>query len=282
MDMSKREEVREGLKLVEDRIEDTFKDQKKYMKEDRLKERCEKELEGSAKLKRASLIASIVAGIFLASGLTILLSGVAKTETSGSTISLMCFIGCLFMAYVPYSLLRNGYIRLPENKIIQMVIFLTAIFLWVPMLLLSVLTLANAIVEKYTMVWLYLAIGPGGGIAAGIYAWKGCLKQLNEEKKEHEDACETAKNNILHAYDDLKQETADWYPAGFYSYDACESFMRKVSDNLLDVSEWTKAWRNDKRYENEITSIEELRNEVSDIDSDTKYFRRVNMDAWTK
>lgn len=280
MDMTDRQAVREGLKLVEDRIEETFESQKKYLKEDQLKRRCEEELKAGGKLKRASLIASIISGIFLATALTVLLSGVAKTETSGTTISFMCMIGCLFMAYVPFSLLRNGYIRLPENQLIQMILFLTAIFLWVPMLLLSVLTLVNAIVEQYMPVYIYLCIGPGGGIAAGFYAWKGCLKQLNEEKADHEAECAKAEEEVQKAYQNLQEETSDWYPAHYYSCNAVEAFMKKVSDNHLSPQEWIRSYQKDKNYENEIRSREELRNEVNDIDRDTVYFRRVNLDTW--
>ena len=56
--------------------------------------------------------------------------------------------------------------------------------------------------------------------------------------------------------------------------------MKKVSDNHLSPQEWIRSYQKDKNYENEIRSLEELRNEVNDIDRDTVYFRRVNLDTW--
>jgi heme/copper-type cytochrome/quinol oxidase subunit 4 len=287
MAMDQDKELLGRLAELRDGIEATFPDQRKALalhRKIRIRQAEQNEKE-HRKVRRYSWLGGLIAGIFLAASLTVALMGLADSAVSGSTISLMLFFGCLFFLYAPVSIMKNGYIRISKNKIVQLVLFLCTIFLVVPLLLLSVMILINAVITPYTPVYALLAAGPGGGILLGLLAARIWQKKLAETIRTEQDEKEAAVRRIQKVYANLKEQNQDWYPDHCYSCIAVECFTDRIHNGHLSAEDDLAAvYRKSAQYGSEISTLDELDHELKDPDRDTgkerDVLQRVNLSLW--
>ena len=280
---AKEEDLLAALQAVQQGIADTFDDQREIIVQSKVIRQREEEGKARGKIRVISLLMGLAAGIFLAGCLSIALLGLADDASAGSTICIMFLIGCLFFLYGPYSFLKNGYLKIPENKIVQMILFLTVVFLFIPLLILAVFVLINGVYNREVLVYILLAVGPGGGLAIGYFGYAGWKKQLTSDIEACQKESAEAAARIHQKYQELQEKYGKWYPAGSYSWNEAECFIKAVqSHSTLD---WQTAFHRDKHSKEEVKTEEQFLKIGCTLHTDSsndvqKFVKRVNLEIW--